>query len=122
MSDSPLPADLRVNGFQQGFRTAAVLRQLPDHHPGGLAGDGESRFPADGADAVVIDLPAPVQHVLPEHGLDIYRKAFNNAWKQYKDPDSRRTPESREEVCHKVAWNAVKKKYHKAEDGSWQPY
>lgn len=68
------------------------------------------------------DLPTPVQHVLPEHGLDIYREAFNHAWQQYKDPESRRTQESREEVCHKVAWSAVKKKYHKVEDGSWQPY
>ena len=42
----------------------------------------------------------------------MYREAFNNAWKQYaKD-------ERREEIAHRVAWAAVKKRYAKA-DGHW---
>jgi cation transport regulator len=60
------------------------------------------------------DLPDRVRTHLPEHAQDIYREAFNNAWEQYKEPEKRRTAESREEVAQKVAWSAVKKKYHKS--------
>lgn len=66
------------------------------------------------------DLPNSVTNNLPNHAQEIYLKAFNNAWEEYKDPDKRRSNESHEEVCHKVAWAAVKAKYHKSEDGSWQ--
>lgn len=59
------------------------------------------------------DLPDSVQHVLPQHAQDIYRSAFNNAWEEYKSPKMRRGNVSHEEVAHKVAWAAVKKKYHK---------
>lgn len=65
------------------------------------------------------DLPSSVSDNLPKHAQEIYLKAFNNAWEEYKDPDKRRGSESHEEVCHKVAWAAVKAKYHKEEDGSW---
>ncbi|XVN43629.1 MAG: ChaB family protein [Candidatus Rickettsia vulgarisii] len=43
----------------------------------------------------------------------MYRKAFNNAWDEYKSSDKRRGNDSREVVAHKVAWAAVEKKYHK---------
>jgi cation transport regulator len=59
------------------------------------------------------DLPDSVKSHLPEHARDIYREAFNHAWDEYAEPDTRRTPESREEVAHKVAWSAVKQNYHK---------
>ena len=59
------------------------------------------------------DLPKTVINVLPLHGQDIYREAFNHAWEEYKDPEKRKTQESREEVSHKVAWAAVKRRYHK---------
>jgi cation transport regulator len=36
------------------------------------------------------DLPDGVQHVLPQHGEEIYRAAYNNAWEQYADPAKRR--------------------------------
>lgn len=65
------------------------------------------------------DLPQSVQHSLPTHAQDIYRSAFNHSWEEYKDPAARRTKESREEVAHKVAWAAVKKKYHKVND-TWK--
>lgn len=57
------------------------------------------------------DLPKQVTENLPEHGQEIYLKAFNNAWDQYKDPDERRGNESREQVSHKVAWSAVENVY-----------
>ncbi len=59
-------------------------------------------------------LPAPVRHHLPSPARTIYREAFNNAWRQYAKS------ERREEICHRVAWAAVKKRYRKADD-SWVP-
>ena len=59
------------------------------------------------------DLPPPVQHVLPLHAQDIYREAFNNAWAHFRGPES-----EREQRCHRIAWAAVKRSYHK-EDGAW---
>jgi cation transport regulator len=66
------------------------------------------------------DLPDSVKHSLPDHAQDIYKEAFNSAWDEYKNPDSRRDDADREEVAHRVAWSAVKKGgYEKGEDGSW---
>lgn len=62
------------------------------------------------------ELPDKVKNNLPEHALDIYRKAFNNAWDEYNSPKKRRSDESQEEVAHKVAWSAVKEKYIKKGD------
>ncbi|MBL9034767.1 MAG: ChaB family protein [Rhodospirillaceae bacterium] len=56
------------------------------------------------------DLPPPLRRVLPEHAQDIYRAAFNSAWDEYGD----------EEMAHRVAWAAVKRKYRKA-NGFWVP-
>ncbi|MDY0150366.1 MAG: ChaB family protein [Kiritimatiellia bacterium] len=67
------------------------------------------------------ELPDAIQNVLPQHAQEIYRAAFNNAWSEYKAPEDRRNEDdSREEVAHKVAWNAVKQSYEKTEDG-WKP-
>jgi cation transport regulator len=66
------------------------------------------------------DLPDSVREHLPEHGCEIYVKAFNNAWEQYDKPEERRGDDSREETAHKVAWAAVKKAYRKNnETGKW---
>lgn len=65
------------------------------------------------------ELPASVKNVLPDHAQDIYKEAFNSAYDEYKDKDDRRDDASREEVAHRVAWNAVKQKYRKGEDGKW---
>ena len=56
------------------------------------------------------DLPAQVKENLPAHAQEIYLKAFNNVWDQYKELKERRGRESREETSHKVAWAAVKHK------------
>lgn len=61
-------------------------------------------------------LPKRVRDNLPQGALTIYRKAFNNAMKQYKDPKKRRGKSGREETAHKVAWDAVKKEYKKKGD------
>lgn len=63
------------------------------------------------------DLPPPIRHALPEHAQDIYRAAFNNAWRTY----GAREPQRREEIAHRVAWAAVKKSYRKVGD-RWMAY
>jgi cation transport regulator len=60
------------------------------------------------------DLPAPVRHHLPPTARTIYREAFNNAWDQYAKSGRR------EEIAHRVAWAAVKKRFRKG-NGSWVP-
>lgn len=67
------------------------------------------------------DLPDRVKNVLPPHAQDIYKEAFNNSYDSYKDESDRRGDASREEVAHRVAWSAVKKKYEKGGDGKWHP-
>ena len=61
-------------------------------------------------------LPESVRNVLPQHAQEIYRAAYNSAWGQYENDEDRQGDDSREEVSHKVAWSAVKQKYHKEGD------
>ncbi len=65
------------------------------------------------------DLPDSVKDNLPAHAQDIYKEAYNSAYKEYKDPDDRQGNNSLEETAHKVAWSAVKKGYDKV-DGKWK--
>jgi cation transport regulator len=68
------------------------------------------------------ELPDSVRDNLPARAQEIYRKAYNNAWETYKDPNKRRSDADREETAHKVAWAAVKKELKKDEDsGEWKP-
>jgi len=62
------------------------------------------------------DLPESVRDSLPEGAQTIYRKAFNNAWNQYSDPEDRQGSSTREETAHSVAWGAVKQSYEKKGD------
>jgi cation transport regulator len=65
------------------------------------------------------ELPDSVKDNLPAHAQDIYKEAFNSAYKEYKQKKDRRDDASREEVAHRVAWNAVKQKYEKGSDDKW---
>lgn len=57
---------------------------------------------------------------LPAHAQEIYLASYNNAYSEYHLKKKRRDPsEDLESICHKVAWTAVKKKYHKDKDGNW---
>ena len=67
----------------------------------------------------ISDLPDSVRDTLPRHGQEIYQAAFNNAWDEYAESDDRRGDDTREQTAHKVAWSAVKKKYHKNDQGRW---
>ncbi len=60
-------------------------------------------------------LPRRVYTHLPLAAQDIYREAFNHAWQTYRhDP-------RREEIAHRVAWAAVKRRYEKSADRAWRP-
>jgi cation transport regulator len=55
---------------------------------------------------------------LPTHAQHIFKKAHASAVKEYQNPSKRRggKNQSAEEVAHKAAWAAVKKKYKKQGD------
>jgi len=59
-------------------------------------------------------LPPSVRNHLPPAAQSVYREAFNHAWKTYAH-DVRQ-----EEIAHRVAWAAVKRRFHKADDGDWE--
>ncbi len=60
------------------------------------------------------DLPLPVRAHLPDHAQDIYREAFNSAYRAHAGEADR------ERRAHMIAWAAVKKSY--AKDGElWVP-
>lgn len=61
--------------------------------------------------ATLDDLPPAIQR-LPWHAQEIFRAAFNAAWESYAD----RGPQAQEEIAHRVAWAAVKKRYRKIRD------
>lgn len=61
-------------------------------------------------------LPRSIRAHLPEHAQDIFREAFNHAWESY----GAREPTRREEIAHRVAWAAVKRRYRKVGD-YWEP-
>ena len=60
------------------------------------------------------DLPPSVRNHLPPHAQELFRNAFNHAWQTY-----RQSPRV-EEVAHRVAWAAVKKRYQKL-GAEWVP-
>ena len=53
------------------------------------------------------ELPDSVK-ALPAHAKEIYMKAFNSAFEQYKDRG-----DQREALAHATAWSAVEKSYEK---------
>jgi cation transport regulator len=62
------------------------------------------------------DLPPAIRRHLPPHAQDIFREAFNHAWQSY----GAREPWRREEIAHRVAWSAVKRRYRKR-GADWVP-
>jgi cation transport regulator len=63
----------------------------------------------------ITELPRGVRDNLPPHAQEIYMKAYDNSWEEYKNPGDRRGKASREETAGRVAWAAVKKEYFKNE-------
>lgn len=64
----------------------------------------------------ISSLPKQIKDNLPKHAKQIYKEAYNSAFDNYESPKDRKGNASREEVAHKVAWAAVKKKYKKEGD------
>ena len=56
------------------------------------------------------DLPSALKRHLPFHAQDIFRASFNAAWERYGSAEASR----REEIAHRIAWAAVKKRYRKS--------
>ncbi|MGQ9365160.1 ChaB family protein [Azospirillum sp. ST 5-10] len=64
------------------------------------------------------ELPESVKSLLPEGAQDVYRYAFNRAWRVCADsPDRSRL--HRTELARRIAWAAVRHTYEKVGD-SWQ--
>ena len=63
--------------------------------------------------STVAELPDNVKS-LPAHAKEIYMKAFNAAFEQYKDRGKQR-----EALAHATAWTAVKTKYKQDENDNW---
>lgn len=61
------------------------------------------------------DLPPAVRYALPPHAQDIYRAAFNSAWRRHMQPGS-----LEEATAHRIAWGAVKRQYQKL-GSTWVP-
>ena len=60
------------------------------------------------------ELPASVRNHLPDHAQDIFRAAFNNAWRSHSaEPDH-------EATCFRIAWAAVRRSYRKV-GNNWEP-
>jgi cation transport regulator len=59
-------------------------------------------------------LPPSVRRHLPSAAQDIYREVFNHAWQTYGGQPRR------EEIAHRTAWAAVKRRYEKGEDEAWR--
>ena len=55
---------------------------------------------------------------LPEHAQNIFKKIHTSALEEYQDPSKRRgdISQSAEEMAHKTAWAAIKRKYKKQGD------
>jgi cation transport regulator len=62
--------------------------------------------------ASIEELPPSVARHLPTHAQEIYRAAFNHAWKGRGRLDEAR--------AHRIAWAAVKRKFRKLGD-LWLP-
>lgn len=61
------------------------------------------------------NLPISVRQQLPLRAQDIYREAFNETWALHGGEVGR------EEHASRVAWAAVKQRYHLVPGGQWQP-
>jgi cation transport regulator len=65
------------------------------------------------------ELPESVKGALPASAQDIYRSAFNHVW-QERCGASPAIAIPRDQVAHKVAWAAVRRRYEQI-GTSWQP-
>src|SRR6478672_11407510 len=96
-------------------RTLTLMQVKPAGTPPLHAGaaNGSNAMPYASND----DLPPAVRQHLPPHAQDIFRGAFNHTWETYASSEPWRI----EEIAHRGAWAAVKKRYRKVGD-TWVPH
>ncbi|WP_029008525.1 ChaB family protein [Azospirillum halopraeferens] len=61
------------------------------------------------------ELPDSVKSGLPDGAQDIYRSAFNRAWREYDEGEGQAR---RNEAARRIAWAAVLRRYERVGD-SW---
>lgn len=66
------------------------------------------------------DMPSSLEGVLPQHALKVYYKTFHNTYRLYHETEDTIEPEKIEHTARRVAWSAVKKKFHKSAKGRWK--
>lgn len=62
-----------------------------------------------------LELPRDVRDVLPTAAQDLYRRAYNQAWRAGRT----RSQRDRDLAAHAAAWRQVKASYVKNIDGEW---
>jgi cation transport regulator len=66
-------------------------------------------------------LPERLRQYLPLRAQEIYREAFNAAWRQYTDLLSNKPPAALEEAVSRSAWAAVRRQYRQDRaTGRWR--
>lgn len=66
-------------------------------------------------------LPKQLRQFLPLRAQEIYREAFNTAWRRYADLMSDAYPAALEEAVSRSAWAAVRQHYHQDKTtGRWR--
>jgi cation transport regulator len=65
------------------------------------------------------DLPQAIRNYLPIQAQMLFCEAFNHAWRKFETPESEMEFGTQEELAHRIAWAAVKKRYVRKGD-RWQ--
>jgi cation transport regulator len=65
------------------------------------------------------ELPKRIKDSLPLEAQELYKKAHNRAWDEYKDPKKRSGQETLDEIADRIALAAVEKEYERDHRGNW---
>ena len=65
-------------------------------------------------------LPHEVRRVLPANAQEMYRLAYNIAWREYAEPFQRKGDNDHETTAQKFAWEIVQQAYECGNGGVWR--